>query len=80
MGAYINNIGTSFDEKVSNLKSKHNATDTTAVFQKDLVCVIDNNMFAAAAYMYNEREFNEFKEYSRRKTWLVVPNAENLAQ
>lgn len=51
MGKYINGIGTSFDEKVSNLKSKHNGIVTSGnSFEDNLVCVVDNGMFAAVAY------------------------------
>ena len=80
MGLYINNIGNSFEEKITNLKLKHGAQETSAEFQENLVCVVDNGMFAAAAYCYNQSEFNEFKNTSRRKSWLSVPNANELAQ
>lgn len=80
MGLYINDIGTSFEEKVQNLKEQHNATETDSTFKENLVCVVDNVFFAAAAYAFSEAERNEFANTSRRKTWLVVPNAKELAK
>lgn len=82
MGYYINapEMGNSFAEKVQFLKDKHQATETTAEFKPDLVCVVDNFMFAAAGYCYNEAEFEEFSKTTRPKKWLIVPNAKELAQ
>lgn len=82
MGMYINapEMGNSFAEKVQFLKDKHQATETTATMQPNLVCVVDNGMFAAAAYCYSQGEFEEFNSTSRPKTWLIVPNAKELAQ
>ena len=57
MGKYINGIGISFEAKVANLKKKHNAIETDASFKKDLVCVVDNGLFGAAGWAYDEREF-----------------------
>lgn len=39
-----------------------------------IICVVDNGMFEAAGYMYNERELNEFANPSdwRPKTWLSM--------
>jgi len=50
-------------------------------FQPDLVCVVENGTFDAAAYCYDEAEFADFTDPSdrRRKTWLVVPNAAKLS-
>ena len=80
MGKYINNIGTSYAEKIANLKVKHNAVETDSKFKENLVCVIDNGMFAAAAYAYCEDERNEFaRQDGRPKTWLIVPEAKTLA-
>ena len=79
MGWYINGIGVSYEEKVSTLKNKHNAAITDNSFKDDLVCVVDNGMFAAAAYMKTEQEFQHFNEPdTRRKIWLIVPNAAEL--
>ena len=44
-----------------------------------LICVVDNEIFEAAAYCYSEEEFNEFaREDGRQKQWLVIPR--NLAE
>lgn len=49
-------------------------------FEKDLVCVAENLFFDVAAYAYDERELMRFLNPDpRRKTWLIVPNAEKLA-
>ena len=83
MGRYINNIGISFETKVDNLKQQHSAT----VIEKpdapipDLVCVVDNGAFSAAAHIYDQGEYDCFSDSAdkRRKVWLVVPDAATLA-
>lgn len=83
MGRYINDIGISFESKVSSLKHKHNAT----VIEKpdgpvpDLVCVVDNGAFSAAAHIYSQGEYDCFADPAdnRRKIWLLVPDAATLA-
>ena len=51
-------------------------------WQKDLVCVVDNGLFEAAAHCFDEREFMNFNDPMdhRRKTWLSYPHAERLAK
>lgn len=50
-------------------------------FEENLVCVVDNGFFEAAAYMYNESEFEYFKsETSRPKKFLVYEYAKELAK
>jgi len=46
------------------------------------VCVIENGFFDAAAYLFNENEFNEFlhDNSGRRKTFLVYAHAQELAK
>lgn len=46
-------------------------------FQPDLVCVVENGLFDAAGYCYNEEEMRAFNEPDgRRRTWLTVPDAD----
>lgn len=85
MGYYINHInGKELPAvgKASKLVSE-GATriGTPTEFQENLVCVVENGWFDAAAYAYNEREFKEFinPNDDRRKTWLIVPNADTLS-
>lgn len=83
MGKYINGIGTTFREKISNLKKHHDAEaiNPPEVFQENLVCVVDNGPFAAAGWAFDEREMREFSAPDRRpKQWMIVPNVENLAE
>lgn len=79
MGKYINGIGTSYAEKVSALKSEHKAVVTDNSFKPDLVCVVNNGFFAAAAFADTEDERDQFAyDDGRPKTWLIVPGAKGL--
>lgn len=51
-------------------------------WRENLICVVDNGFFEAAAYCYNEKEFRYFIENPdpRPKTWLVHPMAKELAE
>jgi len=50
-------------------------------FLENMVCVVENAWFDAAAYAYSEKEFLLFKEPDgRKKTWLIYPLAPKLAQ
>ena len=84
MGRYINDIGISFESKVQNLKERHGAQ---VIGKPDgpvenLVCVVDNGAFSAAAHIYNQGEYDCFADSAdrRRKIWLVVPDAGVLSQ
>ena len=81
MGYYINGIGSSYQEKIQNLKAL-GAQITDASYKPDLVCVVNNGPFAAAAYCYSEGEFQAFNDPTdnRPRTWLVVPDAKELAK
>ena len=81
MGYYIDKIhgvfiGTTFDEKCDGL-IENGAKETNGMqFEEDLVCVVDNGLFAAAGYAYSEDEYEVFSEPdNRRKRWFIVPNA-----
>lgn len=85
MGYYINelkdgkklpNLG-----KASFLIENARAEKTTPSFKKNLVCVVNNGPFDAAAFCYCENEFAVFNHPDGRpKTWLIVPDAEELAK
>ncbi len=50
-------------------------------FIPNLICVVDNGIFDAAGYCYNEGEFKVFSKFDGRpKTWLIYPNAEKYAK
>ena len=81
MGKYINNInntplGTSFISKCTVLIVNGATVITDIKFQKDLICVVDNGMFAAAGYIFDEREFEAFNQPDgRMKSWLILKDA-----
>lgn len=87
MGYYINTnskqegIGASFNDKVKNLLSDGAETVDGSTFQENLVCVVDNGFFAAAAYCFDENEYMNFNtpSDSRPKRWLVYSHAKDLA-
>lgn len=86
MRKYINKVGDNLlpaKGKADFLVVHANATEILAPikFTNNLVCVVDNGPFEAAAYAYSENEMEEFKyPDGRPKRWLTVPDAENLAQ
>lgn len=66
MGKYINQtskgpVGISFEEKCNALMNDGAiVVPKPDKFVENLVCVVDNVFFAAAAYVYSEGEFKEF--------------------
>ena len=49
-------------------------------WEEGIVCVMENPMFDAAGYCYNQNELKEFKHPDgRRKTWLLYLPAKNLS-
>ena len=51
-------------------------------FCENLVCVVDNGPFTAAAYVYSERELQAFNSPDdwRAKVWLQYEHAAKLAR
>ncbi len=51
-------------------------------YQENLVCVVDNGFFQAAAYCYSESEFEAFNDPhdSRPKMWFFYSHAKELAR
>jgi hypothetical protein len=47
---------------------------------KAVVCVVDNGLFEAAAYCYNEGEFEAFTfpEDNRPKVWIVIDDKDKI--
>ena len=47
---------------------------------KAVVCVVDNGLFEAAAYCYNENEFEAFtlSEDNRPKIWLLIEDKDKV--
>jgi len=51
------------------------------IWHEELVCVVDNFAFDAAAYAYDEGEMRVFLSETRRPTkWLFVPEAKKYAK
>jgi hypothetical protein len=86
MGFYINQ-----DSKGNVLHAKgkvealiaDGATLTDPRFKPNLVCVVENLHFDAAAFAYSEEEAREFADTShgdlRPRTWLVYEHAPTLS-
>ena len=50
-------------------------------FMENLVCVVDNYWFEAAAYAYDQAEFEAFKkDDGRSKTWMIYPHVKDVAE
>lgn len=86
MGYYLNN-----DQQGNPLPAKGKVEalvkggakkiDTPVTLCENLVCVVNNSFFDAAAYVYSDEEFEEFtKRVSSPKTWLIVENAKEIAK
>lgn len=50
-------------------------------YKENLVCVVSNGSWDAAAYIYSQGEFEAFADPNdtRRKTWLEYEHAKELA-
>lgn len=87
MGKYINQ-----DSKGTNLPLVGKAAaliadgaviiDTPTVWSEDLVNVVGNGAFDAAAYAYSEKEMSYFRDTPdhRPKVWLKYAHAKELAK
>lgn len=47
--------------------------------QKDLVCIVENNVYESAKYITNQKTL---EEWSRREniTWMIVPGVERMVK
>lgn len=86
MGRYINkttrgSVGTSAAAKCDAIIADGGKEiKTPKEFQPNLVCVVDNGMFGAAAHAYSEREMNVFKmNDGRPKRWFIWDKVEDFA-
>ncbi len=87
MGKYINQtskgfVGTSANEKaLSLIQDGAQAIPQPKTFIANLVCVIDNGIFGAAGYIYNEGEFRVFADPTdtRLKKWFIWDKVEQFA-
>lgn len=88
MGQYINQtqngvLGTSFVQKCEGLL-KLGATEINVPkeFVPNLVCVLDNVLFGAAAFIYNEDELKVFTDPSdeRPKRYFIWDKVEEFAK
>ena len=78
MGKYVNstskeNLGSSASEKINGIIADGGEViPEPAEFMDNLVCVVDNGFFGAAAYADTEHEMKVFKTPSdtRPKVWL----------
>ena len=82
MGYYINEnskgeILGNFDKAEKLIKD--GAKIVKPEFQENLICVVENPTFDAAAYAFSEQEFEYFKKDDRHKTWLVHTEAKKLS-
>jgi hypothetical protein len=88
MGYYINqtqngSIGTSFTEKCEALLNAGAVEiEKPKEFIANLVCVVDNVFFGAAAHIYNQDELRDFTmpDDKRLKRFFVWDNVEEFAR
>ena len=86
MGKYINEIeevemGTSYESKINTLLASKAKRVNPTEYEPNLVCVVDNGHFAAAAYAYSDSEFKAFMKFDGRpKSWFILPNASKYAK
>jgi hypothetical protein len=88
MGKYINQTSNGAMGSSYNSKREALIADGAKVlinptrFVNNMVCVVNNGHFAAAAYVYSEGEFVEFsnvEEDPRPKTWFIWDKVKEFA-
>lgn len=92
MGLYVNQdfegkfIGDSAEQKFQALikagGKEISQPQSVAEFSPDLVCVIDNLIWGAAAYIKSPTELSYFigSQDPRPKRWLLLPGVEKIAR
>lgn len=85
MGYYINNnskgepMAASFESKCRSIIAD-GGVECDSTFKENLVCVVNNGMFAAAAFAYDEQERDEFAAHDgREKRWFTYEHAKRLS-
>ena len=84
MGKYVNNTskGTQLPAVgKAQLLIEDGATEVDGeTFVENMICVVDNGAFEAAAYAYSESEYKEFKRPDgRSRVWLTHPKVKEMA-
>jgi len=84
MGKYVNNTSTGTALPATgkaDLLIEDGATEVSGnKFEENLICIVENGPFDAAAYAYSESEYNEFKkDDGRTKRWVTHPKASEIA-
>ncbi len=85
MGKYINKTSTGeqlgWDKTETLIKDGAKEIPEPTQWRPNLVCVVDNGVFEAAGYAFDEREMKHFlTPDARHKTWLEYTHAEKLAK
>lgn len=87
MGRYINQVThvqlpTSYEGKIETLiKLGAKRIETPTKWEEGLCCAVDNGLFGAVGYAYDDREMEVFKKPTGRPTtWLYFPDAKNWAE
>lgn len=87
MGKYINHTSKGFIDR-SSMQDKCDAIIEDGAIEinqpkeyvENLVCVVDNIYFAAAAYAHSESEMNSFlRSDGRTKRWFIWDKVSNFA-
>ena len=88
MGFYLNTIkGTGLPsrgkaEAILALVAGSKKISPPLIWEPDLVCVVNNGTFEAAAHAYSEEEMHHFLDHlnGRPAQWMLVPNAHEYAR